>query len=125
MQNKDPIDIADNTSNFQNLNRSIQLKVGQHNISTLHLKLFVRVNLNCKQYLNLRHFGFISRKFNNKKIPAITQFLSQIPDGYIHLTQNIVQYLKCAPTDVVVVKPIYQILQVTYLTVSCSKAQAL
>jgi transitional endoplasmic reticulum ATPase len=120
MEYKQDIDQSNNKYN----QRILELKVSQNNISAQPLRLLARFNQNYKKYLNMRNFESVSLEFNNKKIGALVQFSAHIADGYIDLTQDVIDFLKCTSTDIVIIKRINTLPQATQVTISYSKAQA-
>ena len=114
---------VDNSNNKDNL-EVLQLKVSQHNISAQPLRLLARFNQNYKKYLNMRNFESVSIEYKDKKIGALVQFSAHIADGYIDLTQDIVDFLKCSSTDIVVIKKICSLPPATHVTITYSKSQA-
>ena len=102
----------------------IQLKVSEHQITSEHLRFLARISQKLKEHLKLKNFDYVSVEYNNQKVPVSLQFTEHIAEGYIELTDDVVKYLKCSPTNVVKIKAINEIPEATQITVSYSKLQA-
>ena len=72
-----------------------------------------RINQKLKEHLKLKNFDYVSIEYNNHKAPVSLQFTQHIAEGYIEVTEDVVKYLKCNPTNVVKIKAINEIPEAT------------